>query len=136
MFACQIDQGQQVVDVAMYTAVGNQPDQMQRAIIGRCFLSSFDQGSIFIKATVGNRVINPHQILTNQVAAPQCQMTNLGVAHLTIRQTAGTARRFDNGVWVMREQVMCQRVRVIFAAGVDADPVHDDQQNGITWCSS
>lgn len=74
-------------DVAVYAAVGQQSHQMQGRIV---FLAVFDcrkQSFVFEEVAILNRFCNAGQLLINDAASADVGVSNLGVAHLTIRQT-------------------------------------------------
>src|ERR1051325_116651 len=78
--------------MAVNTSIGNQPDKMKptSSRSRKCILSD----SIALQFARGNSFVDPSEILVNDSAGTQIQVTDFGIAHLSIGQadisSAGT----------------------------------------------
>ena len=83
----QLQQGIQMRIVAVHAAIGKQSPQMQgTAAELRCVAGSL-QMIVIIKITVLNGLCDFRQILIYDASGSHIQMADLGIAHLTFRQT-------------------------------------------------
>src|SRR5437870_11352396 len=103
---------------------------------GECFLRDI----IPREFAIGDRFVDPTEVLINDPAGSQIEMADLGIAHLSFGQTdVGSARaQFAAGVTAV-ELVMKRRVReergvaiflaLVFAAGVNAPAVTNNEHH-------
>ena len=76
-----------VVYMAVHSAVGQKPHYMQRLIVFLRIVHCFDIRGIFKKVAVGYCLCYARQILKHDSARSDIGMTHLAVAHLTVGQT-------------------------------------------------
>ena len=130
----ELDQREQVSVVRMHTARTDQADGVQppgRASPRR----GGEQGGPREERTVGDRGIDPWQVLEHGLAGADVQVAHLGVAHLPGRQSDGVL-----GCPQDRVRPACQQPtpnghpsrgdRVGRHVAPDAEPVDDDEHDG------
>ena len=86
MFFSQFQQAVQMFDMAVYAAVGQQSHQMQGRVVLLAIFDCRKQSFVFEEVAILNRFCNAGQLLINDAASADVGVSNLGVAHLTIRQ--------------------------------------------------
>ena len=93
-------QAAQVVDVAVHSAIGAEPNQVKGLAIGEQLVGQGVEGWIGGNAAVLDGLANPHQFLANNPARTNGEVPYLGVAHLAIRQANGPTTGFNQGVGI------------------------------------
>ncbi len=78
----QPQQGEQVLQVGVDAAVGQQAHQVQGRALLQAGVHGVPVGGIFIKAPVGNGFGDPGQVLEHHPAGADVGVTHLAVAHL------------------------------------------------------
>ena len=133
-----VDEGQQLVDVAVDVAVGEEPDQVERGLAG---LRALDDGLPDVTLEEGpGRDGLVHQLgaLVEDPAAAQRVVADLAVAHVVVGgQPGGDAVGPHQGVGVVGDEPVQGRGpglhhRVPRARRGHADAVHDDLHHGTT----
>ena len=84
----QLDRGLDVLPAGVNAAVGDEAEQVQapaRAVAGA--LAGGQQRRVLEEAAVGDRVVDPGQVLLDDRAGAEVEMADLGVAHLPVGQT-------------------------------------------------
>ncbi|MNW57357.1 hypothetical protein D3C74_351550 [compost metagenome] len=84
-FFGQIQHSEQVVDVTMYAAIGQQAVEMKLFTALFRFANSFDKCFIVVELAVTNGFGDTGQILVYDPAGTNVQVTYLGVPHLAFR---------------------------------------------------
>ena len=130
----QLHQPEQVVDVAVDAAVGQQPHQVQRRIVRFAVFHRGAQRFVIKKVAVADRFGDAHQHLVHHAAGTDVGVADFAVAHLAVRQTDVQPRRADGGVRIFRKQAgQVGRLgcfdRVAAHLRVDPETVHDAQYN-------
>ena len=77
-------QAAQVVDVAVHSAIGAEPNQVKGLAIGEQLVGQGVEGWIGGNAAVLDGLANPHQFLANNPAGSNGEVPHLRVAHLAI----------------------------------------------------
>ena len=83
----QLDRRLDVLPAGVHAAVGDQPEQVQaaaRAAPGA--VAGVEQRRVFEEAAVGDRVVDPRQVLLDDRPGAEVEMADLGVAHLPVGQ--------------------------------------------------
>ena len=122
------ENAEQVFDMRMYAAVGYQSHQVQAG-------GAIDQRlprRQLLECPAINRIGDPHQVLFEDAAGAERQVSNLGIAELAVRQTHRPSGRLQYGVWIGGEVMVevrraRQRPRIVRATGVEAEPVENSQ---------
>ncbi len=68
--------------MTVHAAVGNQPEEMQS--MSACSGKGVLQNTIAFQFAIGDRLINPGEILINDSASSKVKVANLGVSHLSL----------------------------------------------------
>ena len=132
----QPQQGEQVLQVGVDAAVGQQAHQVQGGALLQAGVHGVPVGGIFIKAPVGNGLGDPGQVLEHHPAGADVGVAHLAVAHLPVRQAHVQAGGPERGVGILPEKLV-QPGRGGGADGValrllpQAEAVHDDEG---CWC--
>jgi hypothetical protein len=85
--ACEVEQGPQVVDVRVDAAVGDQAEQVDvassllRPPEGACERRALEELAVL------DRAVDPHQVLEDHAPGADRQVADLGVPHLSRRET-------------------------------------------------
>ncbi len=102
--AGKVYQSLQMADLAMDTAIGEQPQKMHRTLrvtrVGECF----EQFNVLKERSIFNSSIDTGKVLVDNPAGAEIQMTYLGVAHLARRQAHGLTGRIKGSVRIFPEQ--------------------------------
>ena len=80
------DQTEQMLDVAVHAAVGQQADEVQGLIVLDAVVHCANNGEVFADGAVFDVLGDFHQHLVNHPAGADVGVANLGVAHLAVRQ--------------------------------------------------
>ena len=140
MLFAKANQGLQMPHMTVDTAVRDQAEQVDGFIFTGCLLQAGKQSGITIELAILDGVIDAHHILANNGAAAEGQMADLGVPHLSIRQTHRMARRIEAGMGIIGK-ISVEPGRIGFGipvelfAGINANPVHDDKKDRTAWCA-
>jgi hypothetical protein len=125
----EAQQRAEVVEVRVDAAPGDEPEQMHLppALEGRTERLVLEEGA------VGDRLVDPHQVLVEASAGADRQVPDLGVAHLARRQPDRLPRGGERRVWIAPPQVVedrgrGQRDRVSRARRRAAPPVEHDER--------
>jgi len=98
---CQSNESAQMVDVAVHTTVGDEPNDMERARAGPCTLARRNQ-SRRISKIVCRGVRDAHQILSNHPARTNREVPDLRITHLPVRKTDLASRSDQLAVWAVQ----------------------------------
>ena len=127
--------GNEVMDVGMDVAVGQQAQKMQR-LAGNGVGNQVFPGLGGIERAVFDGLANELRALRVDLAAAQRVVADLGVAHIVVSgQTDGGAVGFQvsmgaGGKQMIQRGGLSDRDRVAAAAVTLADAVHDNKNNG------
>ena len=119
----------------MHPAVRDQTDQVQWTSRASGVVGRVAQRAIGKEFAGCNRLTDANDILANDIAGAQRQVADLGVAHLSVGQSYGCARRLQHGVRVAGEVGveigrLCLGDGVVSFARIDAEPVENEQDDG------
>ena len=131
---CHLQQGEQMLDVGVYAAVGQQTVQVQAAALGQTVVHGLVIGIVFEEAAIVDGAADAGQILEHHTASADVGVAHLAVAHLPGGQTHIQSAGGQGGVGVFLEQpVKHRRFRqghgVVVAGGSQAEAVHNDQRS-------
>ncbi|MNM70987.1 hypothetical protein D3C81_826320 [compost metagenome] len=128
----KIQHSEQMINMAVYAAIGQQAVQMKLLAVGLRVLYSFNQGLVRKEITFTDRLVDTGQILIHDPACTDVQMTYFRVTHLSFRQTHSLTASSKRSVRVhlkvsvvIRFVRLCDRVAFICTAKTES--VHDDQ---------
>jgi hypothetical protein len=116
----------------VHTAVGNQADEVQGVAAISAALEGVGQRGIRRKVAVVDRLVDARQILVDDPSGSHVRVADLGVAHLSGRQTDGFARSDEPRVRIARQQPIVdgrsrEGDRVVVPVGANAEPVQDEE---------
>ena len=121
-----------MAQLAVNPAVGDQPHQVQRCATVLNIIDQFDKRLVFKKAAVPNSRVDSENILINNSAGPDIEMSHFGIAHNSPGQTdrfAG-AQQLRVGVF-LHQFVQVRRSGQIYGIAVMGrvytPPVQDHQ---------
>ncbi len=119
--------------MGMHPAVGQQPGQVQPAAGSLGFGDALQQHRVAEEIAVQDRLGDAGQILVDHPAGTDVEMTDLGVAHLALRQPHRHARSSDLHMGILFQQsgqIGGDRLGngVVLGAGVDAPAIQNHQQ--------
>ena len=131
----QLGQRDEVPVMSMDAA---RPDQAHdRQPSGRCLrpITGPEEGGAFVERAVGDRGIDPREILEDRPSGAEVQVANLGVAHLARRQADGFGRGPERAMGPARKEAAPGghgggRDRVGGRITPDAEPVEDHEDDG------
>jgi hypothetical protein len=130
----QLDERDQVPVVRVDTAGADQADHVEAATGRSRAVTGREQRGSLEERAVGDRGVDPGQVLEHRPPGSEIQVPNLGVAHLPGRQTDGVGRCPERGVGPggkerspVRHVRRGDRVRTWIAA--DPEAVEDDQDD-------
>ena len=131
---CHFDQTVHMRHVAVYAAGGEQSHEVQRGALVLCILHRGFQRGILKEIAVLNGFCDLDKLLIDNSAGAHIGMTDLGIAHLTVRQTDIESGSADDIVRVLRKIAVEIRGfrcldRVAVVARIDSEAVHDQQCN-------
>ena len=130
-----LDKGDELVLVAVHTAVGNKSNKVKALTLG--FLERSLESLDLLQGVVLDRLVNAGEVLVNDPTGTEVEVTHFGVAHLTFRKphiqagsgkkslgilflhlvVKGRGRKFD-GVAIF--------LRGLFSTGVNTPAITDD----------
>ncbi len=125
-----------MVHAGMDAAIGLEAHEVE----GRPALAGVGDGSeegrVLEKAPVLDRLVDPEDVLLDDPARPEIEVSYLGVAHLACAQADRAARGIEGGVRVLVPQLVedgrpGQRDRVSLPRLAQAPPVEDDQPDPV-----
>src|SRR5690606_11319790 len=96
----QFQEGEQVVDMAVNPAVRQKAVEVQLASVLLHVADGSEEGFVFKKAPIPDRLRHPGQILVDDPAGADIEVTHFGVAHLSLRQADGLAAGPKKGVGI------------------------------------
>ncbi|AII44349.1 hypothetical protein KR100_13430 [Synechococcus sp. KORDI-100] len=128
-----LNQATEMVHVAVDTTIGAKPQQVQSATAGVHSLNKRSQGRRLDQLVVGDGITDPHKLLTDDPTGADRQVSDLGVAHLLIRQTNVSAAGFDQGVGIgMPERIHHRRLSLkdgVVLSRITVAPAVEDGEN-------
>ena len=130
VFLGQLQQTEQVINVAVNAAVGQQAHQVQGGTVLLAVFHRAQQGRVFKKVPVLNRLGDAGQLLVDDAARTDVGVANLRVAHLPVRKADIKAGSADLGVGVLGKIFVEVRLfggmdGVAVVGVVDAETVED-----------
>jgi hypothetical protein len=90
-----LDQCLQVIDVAVHTAVANQTQQMQTPVAVLGAGEGLDDVLDLVHLALLNGLVDADDVLPDNAAGADVEVTNLAVAHQTLGQADGEGRGFE-----------------------------------------
>ena len=128
----QPQQGEQVLQVGVDAAVGQQAHQVQGRALLQAGVHGVPVGGIFIKAPVGNGLGDPGQVLEHHPAGADVGVAHLAVAHLSLGQAHVQAGGGQLTAGIFRKEPVQVGLfgvgdGVAGGLGPEAEAVHDDQ---------
>jgi len=126
-------QGQQMIKMTVDAAVRNQAQQMQTVVFGRQLLHGGDKDVIFFKFAGFHGPVDPGKILVHDASRADIQMANLGISHLSFRQTHGPVMGGQGGTGIFFSPFVHIRRfghenRVVFGFRANAPAIKNCQQ--------
>ena len=126
----QLDQRLQVAVARVHATVGDEPDVVHARRVAQRRLQHLVLG----QRAVLHRGVDAGQVLGDDRAGPQVEVTDLGVAHLPLGEPDARAHRGQRGVRVLGPQAVehrrvGQRDRVPRAVGREPPAVEDHQRD-------
>ncbi len=129
----ELDRRLDVLPARVHAAVGDEAEQVQasaRAVAGP--LAGAEQGLVVEEAPVGDRVVDPGQVLLDDRAGAEVEVADLGVPHLALRQADVAALGGELGVGVatpepVEDRRLGKRDRVSGPRLGESPAVEDDQ---------
>src|SRR5258705_6481755 len=106
----ELDRRLDVLPARVDAAVGDEAEQVQaaaRAATGA--VACGQQGVVFEEAAVGDRVVDPGQVLLDDRTGAEVEMTHLRIAHLPVGKADVTALGGKFGVWKLRPETIEDR---------------------------
>ena len=100
----QSREGDEMAVVRVNAAWPDQGDEVQDAAGLERSLAGRQEGRAFVEGPVGDRGVDPWQVLEHGPACSQVQVADLGVAHLPGRQTDRFLGRPKRAMWPAFEQ--------------------------------
>ena len=132
----ELDRGLDVLPAGVDAAVGDEPEQVEPAAGAAAgALAGRPQGLVLEEAAVGDRVVDPGQVLLDDGAGAEVEVADLGVAHLPFGEADVAPLGRELGVGELRpepveDRRLGDRDRVAGAGLGDAPAVEDDQRDG------
>jgi hypothetical protein len=128
----------QVVNVGVNAAVRDKAHEMQTAGAGLGRLHESNEARVRRESALGDGGVDALEVLEVDAAGADGQVTDLGVAHDTVRQADGEAMRLDGRRQVLLRQrrhpwCLGAKHRVVLGGRRDA-PAVDDDQNDLVRC--
>ena len=130
----QLDRRLDVLPARVDAAVGDQPEQVQaasRTLAGA--LAGGEQRLVLEEAAVGDRVVDPRQILFDDRPGAEVEVADLGVAHLAVGQADVTTlgrelRAREAAPEIVEDRRLGERDRVAGSGRRQTPAVEDDQR--------
>jgi hypothetical protein len=137
VFRAQLDQGQEVADMAVHTAVGDQAQQVQRPAFGRCGEDRAHQGRVGQEGLVGDGIVDEDQVLAHDASAAQGEVPHLGITHLTVGQANPAPGGVEDGERITEQVLVEPRGTgrcngIVQFAWVDPEAVHDHKDDRVS----
>ena len=131
--ARQLEQREHVIDMRVYAAVGQQAEDMQRGIKPFALVDCAHERLVREEIAVLNGLGDAGQLLIDDTARTDIGVTNLGVAHLAVRQTDIQTGSADiNQRILLKDAVKVRGVGRLNGIALllltMAETVHDDQR--------
>ncbi len=79
--------------------IGDQTEEMQRAILLRSKCNRLNERGIGKEAAVSDGAVDAHDIHADDASGAQVQMSNLGIPHLAVGQANKVIARVDQSAW-------------------------------------
>lgn len=93
-----LEQAEQVVDVRVDTAVRDQTEQMQAAVALLCAGEALDDVVDLVELALLDGLVDAHNVLPDDTAGANVQVTDLAVAHEAFGETDGERRGLELSV--------------------------------------
>ena len=101
-----VEDGEDVLDVAVHAAVGEQAEDVQGAIVRLGVVHGLEIGGVLKEAAVGDGVGYLGQVLEHDAARADVRVTDLAVAHLPFGQADVQAGSGEAGIGASAEQLV------------------------------
>ncbi len=131
----QFGHGDQVILMAVHSTVGEQAENVHRLAGPRGLVDGGTDGRVGKELAVADRLGHPGEVLIHHAPGAQVHVADLGVAHLSVRQTDIHAAARDQSVRLAGQQAIVDRL----AGGVDGvevravavpEAIENDQYQG------
>ena len=134
---CHLQKGVHMCIMAVNAAVRQQAVHMQGAVVLLYIFHSPEENLILKEVSVLNLLADPGKILVNDSSGAHIQMSDLGVAHLSLRQADIMAARLSlhKGVFLhqpVHNRLVRQRDRIMVSARVQAVSIKNHQNGGFS----
>ena len=135
----QLDQGHELIDVAVHAPIRDQAHQVDRPTGGGGLAGGGGQDRIREEAPIRDGGIDQDQVLLDHPAATQAHVSDLGVAHLSVRQADGQPGGQEGAVRKARV-VLVELGRlgdgdgVVGLARIEPEAVQDDEDHRAARC--
>ena len=128
----QLQQGEQMGDVAVHPAVREQAHEMQGALVLFAGLNGRKISRVFEKGAILDGVADFGQVLKNHAAGADVGVSHLAVPHLAVGQAHVQAGGLQLAEGVLGEEIVQMRgrrglYRVARDVVAQGKPIHDDQ---------
>ena len=130
----QLHEGDEMTVVGMDAARPDEADGVEAACLLRA-LARGQERRAGEEGAIGDRGVDPGEVLEHRPARPEVQVTHLGVAHLAGGQADGVLRRPQRRVRPARDELTPARHRgggdgVLRRVRADPEPVEDHENDG------
>ena len=88
----------------VHAALADKSHEMHRALRLLGSTACIDEGLGSEEAAVGNRPVDPHEVLHHDASSAQVQVANFAVADLMLGQSNRQTRSGEEGAWVARNE--------------------------------
>ncbi len=87
VFLANLDELEEVVERAVHAAIAGQTHEVNVLAVSLSVLVSADDFGVLEDAAVGTGAVNLHEVLIDDATGTDVEVTDLGVAHLSVGQT-------------------------------------------------
>ena len=130
----EVGERDEVPVVGMDAARPDEADEVETAARVRGSPACLEERRALEEAAVGDRGVDPRQVLEDRPAGTEVEMTDLGVAHLPRRQADRALRGAQDRVWPVAQEPSPGRHRggrdrIGGRVAADPEPVEDDEDD-------
>ena len=98
-----------MVQMAVDTTVGKQPDQMERGRLFLCVINCTEQCRILEEFSVADCEVDPRNVLIHHTTGTDIHVSDLRVSHLTFRQPNLLTRGVECSPGELLEEIVDER---------------------------
>jgi hypothetical protein len=99
-----LEEGREVTEMAVDSAIRNEPRDMERTTRGPKALGDLVQAQAMGKGPVFDRLIDPGDVLIHDATRAQVEVAYLGISHLSFRKPDVTSGTGESRAWILVEQ--------------------------------